>query len=72
MTFNKLYWREYTAGKFYFDKYAFEGVRRECLEQIETIKFKHPKRCYKIFYKGKEEWRQYLGAGQTCIPELNI
>ena len=70
MTLNKNYWREYSVGNFYFDKYAFETIRENCLEEIETIKFKYPNRCRKIFYKGKKEWREYIGSGNTCSPKL--
>jgi len=35
----------------------------------ETTNFKYPERCRKIFYEGKNQWRQYMGAGQTCCPE---
>ena len=40
----------------------------------ETIpsNFKHPERC-RIVWNVKEqkhEWRQYMGAGYTCIPEI--
>ena len=66
---NKKYWVVNSAGC-YFDRYSFETVRGDCLEQIETIKFKYPNRCDKIWYKGEKRWRQYLGAGQSCEPEL--
>ena len=66
---NTNYWVVNSAGC-YFDEYAFETIRRDCLEEIETSKFKYPNRCDKIFYNGKMQWRQYLGAGQTCEPEL--
>ena len=56
----------------YFDKYAFETIRRDCLEKIETRKFKYPRRCRKIFHNGKEQWREYMGAGRTCEPELKL
>ena len=34
--------------------------------------FKHPNRCH-IVWNSKfscKEWRQYMGAGKTCVPEL--
>jgi len=69
LTLNKLYWREYSTGKFYFDKYSYEGVRRDCLDEVVKHKFKYPRRCRKQFIEGKYQWRQYLGAGITCTPE---
>lgn len=35
--------------------------------------FKHPDRCHIIYNVKAElkEWRQYLGAGQTCMPEIS-
>lgn len=70
MTLNKNYWIEYISGKYYFDEYSYEPIRNTCLEEIETINFKYPNRCRKIFYKGKYEWREYMGGGKTCSPEL--
>jgi hypothetical protein len=66
---NKEYWVVNSAGC-YFDKYAFETIRRDCLDEIETIKFKHPRMCRKMWHQGEKKWRQYLGAGQHCDPEL--
>jgi len=60
------YWICNSAGC-YFDKYAYETIRRDTLQQIETIKFKYPERCRKIYGKG---WMQYMGAGQFCEPEF--
>jgi len=68
---NTNYWVVNSAGC-YFDKYAFETIRRDCLEKIETRKFKYPRRCRKIFHNGKEQWREYMGAGRTCEPELKL
>ena len=68
---NTDYWVVNSAGC-YFDKYAFETIRRDCLEKIETRKFKYPRRCRKIFHNGKEQWREYMGAGRTCEPELKL
>ena len=68
---NTNYWVVNSAGC-YFDKYAFETIRRDCLEKIETRKFKYPRRCRKIFHNGKEQWREYMGAGLTCEPELKL
>jgi len=62
---NKKYWNCNSAGC-YFDKYAYETLIKDMLEQVETHKFKYPERCRKIYGEG---WRQYLGAGQFCDPE---
>jgi len=59
-----------TLNENYFDEYSYEQIRNKCLEQIETYYFKYPNRCRKIFYKGNYEWREYMGAGKTCSPEL--
>jgi len=34
--------------------------------------FKYPNRCQVIWNVElqKKEWRQYLGSGHTCVPEL--
>lgn len=34
--------------------------------------FKHPERCRVIWNvpAQKKEWRQYIGSGFTCVPEL--
>jgi len=64
-TLNKKYWICNSAGC-YFDKYAYEGLRRDMLKQVEKSKFKYPERCSKIYGVG---WRQYMGAGQFCDPE---
>ena len=45
-----------------------KSIMHDVLEQIATLNFKYPDRCIKIFGKG---WRQYLGAGQNCAPEIN-
>ena len=39
---------------------------------IEPTNFKYPNRCSKIWNveKQKDEWKQYLGAGQYCSPEI--
>jgi len=38
----------------------------------EETNFKYPNRCSKIWNveKQKDEWKQYLGAGQYCSPEI--
>ena len=35
--------------------------------------FKYPERCSPLWncYASKKEWRQYMGAGKTCKPELH-
>ena len=42
-------------------------------EEEELTNFKYPKRCRKVWNveTQQREWRQYLGAGQTCVPEKN-
>jgi hypothetical protein len=65
MVLNTKYWCVGKGYK-YFDEYAFETIRRDCLEEIQTIKFKYPNRCNKI----DGEWKQYLGAGRFCDPQL--
>tara|TARA_Y100000401_G_C8323583_1_gene226849 strand:+ start:1653 stop:1856 length:204 start_codon:yes stop_codon:yes gene_type:complete len=43
-------------------------------DEIPTPKnFKYPNRCTIIWNveHQKKEWRQYLGAGRTCVPEIN-
>ncbi len=70
MPLNERYWcivgdkKQYK----YFDKYAYEGIRRDCLEELQKRKFKYPNRCFQIY--PNKEWRQYLGAGHYCTPEL--
>ena len=41
---------------------------------INPTNFKYPNRCSKIWNveKQKDEWKQYLGAGQFCSPEIVI
>ena len=42
-------------------------------DEIPTPKyFKYPNRCIIIWNvkHQKKEWRQYLGAGHTCVPEI--
>ncbi len=63
---NKKYWICNSAGR-YFDKYAYEGLRKDMLEQVEKHKFKYPERCQKFNGEG---WRQYMGAGRFCEPEM--
>jgi hypothetical protein len=43
---------------------------RKYNEKIETYNFKYPERCRKIFYKGEYQWREYMGGGHTCSPQL--
>ena len=41
-------------------------------DEIPTPKyFKFPQRCHIVrnLDYGRKEWRQYMGAGHTCIPE---
>ena len=48
-------------------------VKKEEDEEEELTNFKYPKRCRKVWNveTQQHEWRQYLGAGQTCVPEKN-
>ena len=41
-------------------------------EEEAPTNFKYPNRCSKIWNveKQKDEWKQYLGAGQYCSPEI--
>ena len=66
---NTNYWVVNSAGC-YFDNYAYETIRRDCLEEIEKKKFKYPDRCRKIFKNGEIQWREYMGAGRLCEPQL--
>ena len=42
------------------------------VEDLKPSNFKHPNRCSKFWNveKQKHEWKQYLGAGHYCSPEL--
>jgi len=55
--------------------YKNEAAKEKCEELKETLdksppNFRHPERCSYILHNGSWMWRQYLGAGQTCEPEL--
>ena len=41
-------------------------------KQEEPTNFKYPNRCSKFWNveKQKDEWKQYLGAGHYCSPEM--
>lgn len=48
------------------------NVKLVIIEEDEKSKFLYPERCQKFWnvQLQKDEWKQYLGAGHFCEPEL--
>mgnify|MGYP003121341203 CR=1 FL=1 len=48
------------------------NVKLVVVEEDEESKFLYPERCQKFWNVDlqKHEWKQYLGAGRFCKPEL--
>ena len=48
------------------------NVKLVVVEEDEKSKFLYPERCQKFWnvQLQKDEWKQYLGAGHFCEPEL--